>query len=299
MQYSDEQPSNDITATINSIESTIKSINMLCKRNDDEKIFARLDKIINEKPRFPTEEIRTIKSAPKIMIDNKLTSEEDYDYSSYRTSRNNQRCVSPRRRKDENKEEYVSRVRRGDVSPAFAGDEPRTASTNRYSFPDPICHDGTRYSEGYESRSASVAPPTGSPFPDKFEIRHTTFTSTFYDRFLSHKKEQNARTDKSPSSPTIITRSYLESLRATPTPSTANRVIKSAENSPSRKKSSSVTFSLTTSDAYSDNKLSSYNYSHIKSCDNIPTNLRAKVDEFPSNDKNSNYRSETRANPWN
>jgi hypothetical protein len=279
-----EAPS-DITATINSINNSIKSINLLCKRNDDEKILARLDKIINEKPhRYTRDDDLMAKSAPKILIDNQQTNDDHFDYNLFRSSRNNQRCVSPRRRnKDEDKEEYLSRVRRGDVSPSLDTSEHRAPSTNRYSYSGP--------DEPY-----TIPPPptsNSSPFSDKLEIRHTTFTSTFYDRFLF---EKSTRTDRSPLSPTVpvqITRSYLDSLRATTTvhPGSSSRVIKSAENSPSRKKTA-VTFSLDTpSEAYQSNKLSTYNYSHVKSCENIPLRAGAtsRLKELPTTDSHPNY----------
>lgn len=67
----------------------------------------------------------------------------------------------------------------------------------------------------------------------KFEIRHTTVTSTLYDRYLSQQKERNKRLDKSPSSPTI-TKTYVDSLRLPRVVLSADRNSKSAENSPSR-----------------------------------------------------------------
>lgn len=128
-------------------------------------------------------------------------------------------------------------------------------------------------------RGPSKSPNMNKVFPEKLEIRHTTVTSTFYDRFMSYKKEQNSKFDKSPSSP-IITKSYLDSLK----PTSNYRITKSAENSPSRSKfltssyhsssTSSATSPSSTIDSISRSKYNPKGYddhtTYIKSCDNIP-----------------------------
>lgn len=128
-------------------------------------------------------------------------------------------------------------------------------------------------------RGPSKSPNMNKVFPEKLEIRHTTVTSTFYDRFMSYKKEQNSKFDKSPSSP-IITKSYLDSLK----PTSNYRITKSAENSPSRSKfltssyhsssTSSATSPSSTMDSISRSKYNPKSYddhtTYIKSCDNIP-----------------------------
>lgn len=191
----------------------------------------------------------------------------DSKYSLYasRYSRDSRRDVSPRRKRDDDREEYESRFRRdgsmtkSDILPqkrysdfmeldsGIGSSLNRTSITHEDDFTStyqgqckrsyetierPKVSDSVLY-KSYESNLNStlndVAYKT-TGYGDKFEIRHTTVTSTFYDRFLSQKKERTVKLDKSPSSP-VITKAYLDSLRL---PIVLDRSSKSAENSPSR-----------------------------------------------------------------
>lgn len=109
-----------------------------------------------------------------------------------------------------------------------------------------------------------------SCYMDKFEIRHTTVTSTFYDRYLYQKKERNIKLDKSPSSP-VITANYLDSLRIPPI---TDRNSKSAENSPSR---SNILDTAINYETFVNCSTTKENVRlALGSCNNIPANLNNK-----------------------
>lgn len=207
-----------------------------------------------------TSDARKIIAAAERSPDSKLSL-----YAS-RYSRDSRRDVSPRRKRDDDREEYESRFRRdgsmtkSDILPqkrysdfieldsGIGSSLNRTSITHEDDFTStyqgqykrsyetierPKVSDSVLY-KSYESNLNSntlndvAYKSTG--YGDKFEIRHTTVTSTFYDRFLSQKKERTVKLDKSPSSP-VITKAYLDSLRL---PIVLDRNSKSAENSPSR-----------------------------------------------------------------
>lgn len=203
--------------------------------------------------------------AKKPVVAAERSPESKYSLYASRYSRDSRRDVSPRRKRDDDREEYESRFRRdgsmtkSDILPQkrysdfIEHDSGIGSSLNRTSIAHeddftstyqgqykrsyetierPKVSDSVLY-KSYESNLNStlndVAYKT-TGYGDKFEIRHTTVTSTFYDRFLSQKKERTVKLDKSPSSP-VITKAYLESLRL---PIILDRSSKSAENSPSR-----------------------------------------------------------------
>ncbi|XP_059610232.1 mucin-2 [Phlebotomus argentipes] len=216
----DEPSISNISETLTSIENTIKSINSLCQDRESsiqinrrsrlmeeiEEIIRtpsskdiedskRRSKAINLSPPYDSKDVNSL-----IAADNTSTP--------FRGSRDLSRAVSPRRRRDEEREEYESRAT-------------RTLSTAPTITKTPADSDSSSSYSSYRK------------YPDKLEIRHTTVTATLYDRYLSQRNEKSTRLDKSPSSP-VITKNYSDYLTAV----TTDRVTKSAENSPSRFKTS-------------------------------------------------------------
>lgn len=229
----DSKPKDEanISETLSSIENTIQTINNLCQ--------------VKEVPIVSVEDTDHSKN---LSIKHFLTENSDWnrtrDRSSSRSHRDFKRDASPRRRRDEEIEEYQSRLSRQD---------PNVAESS-FDF----------YNKSGEKR-----------IPERPEIRHTTVTCTFYDRFLSQKLEKSSKLDKSPSSP-IITKSYLESLR--PTSSSTDRIVKSAENSPSRLKYDSPT--ITKPAVIS--SLHNFNLTkkEVRSCDNILEKVKQSSRNF-------------------
>lgn len=281
----------DISVTLSSIQNTIKSVDSLCQYDDSRtktvELLASIEKLNESSKDFY--EISKTTDHPKVSVPvNLLTinvqqtddatsdadrqevaAEPNSKFSLYtsRYSRDSRRDVSPRRKRDDDREEYESRFRRdgsmtkSDILPqkrysdfieldsgigsslnrTSTTDEDDFASTymgqyNKRSYETierPKVSDSVLY-KSYESNlnsnTLSEVAYKSSGYADKFEIRHTTVTSTFYDRFLSQKKERTVKLDKSPSSP-VITKAYLDSLRL---PIVLDRNSKSAENSPSR-----------------------------------------------------------------
>lgn len=207
----------DIFETLSSIKNTIQNIDSLCQdeRRPKSPYNNRKDSSYAA-PSYGNNSITDIHSTKKTTYDFTKT-----EFMPSRYSRDRSRDVSPRRRlQEDDKKEYESRSRR-DMSISLshkptlnAVDLSGESKTTDYSYIPNLTF------------SLSNCSPVKS---NKFEIRHTTVTSTFYDRFLSQKKERSTKLDKSPSTP-VITRTYLESLR----PPSKDRNSKSAENSPSR-----------------------------------------------------------------
>ncbi|XP_055676630.1 mucin-2 [Lutzomyia longipalpis] len=207
----DESNSSNISETLTSIENTIKSINSLCQDRESSIHPNRRSRLM--------EEIEEIIRSPNLS-DSKLKSKAitispPYDAKDAnclttlaRGSRDLSKAASPRRRRDEEREEYESR-----------------ATRNLPTIPS-ITKTLADSSSDYKAYGSSAI---NRKYPDKLEIRHTTVTATLYDRYLSQKNEKSARLDKSPSSP-VITKNYFDYLTATST----DRITKSAENSPSR-----------------------------------------------------------------
>lgn len=289
----------DISATISSIKNTIKSIDDLCQ-DDDRRTRERTDKTLNDiwtAVERMEDGIKTRKSSqspdvPKIVevvgdgkepspihsVTKPLREEDEGSPSSprllsSRISRDRSRMTSPRRRKDDDFGEYESRARRS-KSPSLVSVE----LTKKLNFGE--------------------SSPKTSPYKtaEKLEIRHTCVTATFYDRFLSQKMEQQQRGDRSPSSP-VITKAYLESLKAAPFSQMSSSFdpndvsafrfgSKSTESSPSRAKvdvsrspsddiqKPTSSFLLMPQLPYSAVDRKSYS---TLSCDNIPSNLKASA----------------------
>ncbi|GAB0090539.1 microtubule-associated protein futsch isoform X1 [Sergentomyia squamirostris] len=221
----DESNITNISETLTSIENTIKSINSLCQDRDSltssnrrSRLMEEIEEIIKTSDPKDLEEHRLRNASSNSKAINISPTYGSKDISSflsndnsvpYRGSRDLSRATSPRRRRDEEREEYESRMTR--VTPP--------SITKTLVEPES--------SSNYKIYSSSL----GRKYPDKLEIRHTTVTATLYDRYLSQRNEKSTKLDKSPSSP-VITKNYSDYLST----GTADRITKSAETSPSRYK---------------------------------------------------------------
>lgn len=245
----------DIFETLSSIKNTIQNIDSLCQDERRSKSAYSNTKDSSYATNYENKSSTEVYTMKKTSYDFTKT-----DYLPSRYSRDRSRDVSPRRRvQEDDKKEYESRSRR---------DLPMNLS-HKQSFnsvdvsSESKTKDYSTYIPDLTLCSSNYSPVKSN----KFEIRHTTVTSTFYDRFLSQKKERSTKLDKSPSTP-IITRTYLESLR----PPSKDRNSKSAENSPSR--TGTTTDDSLLLNAYS----SSFSSTSVRSCDNIPANLTKSSD---------------------
>lgn len=228
LQIEMESVAGDISATISSIKNTIKSIDSLCQ-DDDRRSRERTDRTLNdivrvvekldeEKVNRKAQEIKSNEPVKTVAIfptvsehtsrNEDTSSLVNLDSSriptSSRISRDRSRLTSPRRRKDDDFGEYESRARRT-KSPSSQSNRYSDDFSTKLKFIDDCGVDS-----GFKIK-------LNSPFKtnDKFEIRHTTVTATFYDRYLCQKYEQQHKMDRSPSSP-VINKAYLNSLKPTP-----------------------------------------------------------------------------------
>lgn len=264
---SDLSETKDISETLSSIKNTIQNIDSLCQDESRSK-----SPYGNKKDSSYVKKYGNIHSNETHSMKGMSYDFTKTDYLPLRYSRDRSRDVSPRRRlQGDDIKEYESRSRRDLSTNVQHKQSYNTADTSG----DTKTKDYSNYIPNLTFSLSNYSPVKSN----KFEIRHTTVTSTFYDRFMSQKKERSTKLDKSPSTP-VITKEYLESLR----PPSKDRNSKSAENSPSR--------SGTTNDdslllnAYS----STFGSTSIRSCDNIPANLTKSSDlrsnfHFPSKPK--------------
>lgn len=227
LQMEMESVAGDISATISSIKNTIKSIDSLCQEDDRrsrtdktlDDIIKVVEKLDEEKDNRKSHDAKYIESAilstvyehTARPIEHNLDISLDSPRLSSRISRDRSRLTSPRRRKDDDFGEYDSRARRAKSPSSSIFNE----SSKRYSDDFTAKFKFDDISSGNDSGSKSKLT---SPYKaaEKLEIRHTTVTATFYDRFLSQKYEQQHKSmDRSPSSP-VINKAYLNSLKPTP-----------------------------------------------------------------------------------
>lgn len=276
----------NISKTLTSIEQTIKSINQICKTADDERNIkyqtiiecAKLEpKELKEGRHYEKKSsfVQAPPSAPSINLidcDMELNDDLKKNYERFdndsairslsvsRMTRDIKREPSPRRRKYDYIEECVSRAERSASSYEKILDRIENDSSSSNSDYKKLKYPQAG-SIGYHNYDVPHRKP-----PEKPEIRHTTVTCTFYDRYLLQKQEEkNIRLDsKSPEPLTspMITKSYLESLRP-------DRVTKSAENSPSRNKFESNLIVKPISIVPPFDYRPGDSISHVKSCDNI------------------------------
>lgn len=299
LQIEMESVAGDISATISSIKNTIKSIDSLCQE-DDRRSRERTDKTLDDiikvvekldeerasrsqsrdrhtdtSPYRPLTTSSQHEARTKPTIDTHSTNVESPRYlASLRVSRDRSRITSISRRNDDDFSEYESRARRNK--------SPLAEEYREDEDPDPLKVDVETLYRSIEIENSSTSP---YKMGGKLELRHTTVTSTFYDRFLSQKFEARFRMDRSPSSP-IINKAYLNTLK--PTPSTSyrsdhhNRSSKSNETSP-ESLASSVPSKSRPKSTYV--QLPQFPMSAIsretctRSCDNILPDLNVKTSE--------------------
>ncbi|KAG4075870.1 hypothetical protein HA402_003696 [Bradysia odoriphaga] len=240
----------DIFETLSSIKNTIQNIDSLCQDERRSKSPYNNRKDVSYTTNYGSNSATEVHSTKKMSYDFTKT-----DYLPSRYSRDRSRDVSPRRRlQEDDKKEYESRTRR-DLPMSLP---PKDTFNSVDASAESKTKDYSSYIPNLTFSLSNYSPVKSN----KFEIRHTTVTSTFYDRFLSQKKERSTKLDKSPSTP-VITRTYLESLR----PPSKDRNSKSAENSPSR--TGTITDDSLLLNAYSP----PFSSSSVRSCDNIPAKL--------------------------
>lgn len=354
------ESTSDISKTLSSIQNTIKSIDSLCQGDYLSQTMRKTSNIdctniIEEKSNElllydykenkieDNDKTRTsVANTPTLHVD-KVAMANTIDYSppkfanssaersssvlhANRLSRDHQRDLSPRRRRDDEREEYESRTQRDrspstlakktdvlpvksfyedftkldsslsnckntideqDTTTSLKNTNKDTYSTTKFlslsdyvyksshddklNLPNVLAH---KSHESNLNTTCVADVPVKQVFTDKFLIRHTTVTATFYDRYMSQKLERSSKLDKSPSSPTI-TKAYLDTLKP---PVLTDRNSKSAENSPSRSHFDKIAKdSKNDEEAYMSLPAVPSQY-HIKSCDNIPAKVRVNDD---------------------
>ncbi|XP_039450504.1 serine-rich adhesin for platelets isoform X2 [Culex pipiens pallens] len=223
-----KQSNANLSATLSSIESSIKAIDGFCDHNSEIHSNRINDTIDNLE--------KSLKQFDKGSTDPPLVMVHDYSSSPHenrcRPASNNRpsrprkrREYSPRHRKEKDHTERTNLVlRTKDHSSDYSSD---ARSADRESPKTYTFH--SYYSTSPPLSPRIVTPAKKSPEPVE-SIRPTSFKSTSHDRYLLQKEPQMIKFDKSPSSP-IINKSYLESLKPA-TPIASGRTSRSAENSP-------------------------------------------------------------------
>ncbi|XP_055848738.1 microtubule-associated protein futsch isoform X3 [Episyrphus balteatus] len=306
-----------ITDRLASIKSTIKSIDTLCEDQSSRKDKCQryIDSLFTTSttsPRLPsssnaTSPIPPLTTRPLIRVDDFEGRQHPPPPSQDRVAmRELKKEASPRRRRDEDREEYESRVRRDMMPNSVVNDAPSEFSCSLENIAkvdsevDRINQKDKKqvvetqlerplspyYAPGYDLNNRSTTPTVY--VPTKLEIRHTTVTSTFYDRFLTEKHIERTfpRSKKhSPVSPTI-TKSHLD-ISNYNSLNLEDRSSKSAENSPSRRKDGISPNQNVSAAAYRRSFISSLEVAqkdlHIRSCDNILLQLRSSTQHNNSN----------------
>lgn len=274
----------NINDKISSISKTINSINNLCRGETKyELTYRTLERYCDKKDvhsvRKEMDQNRLDKVLDDIMIKSaaptpivKVSDADEFQIRKEFTHspRSASRESSPRRADDE----FEARVSRQTSNLRYAATS-NFDKLDRYMFKKES--EFALASLPYDSKkrsfdnlyTRSTSPKTSNAYPDNLDIRHSTVTSTLYDRYLYQK--QGAKLDKSPSSP-VVTRAYLDSLQ----PSGSFRVTRSAETSPCRVSYKYDTLSPMTL-APRESKYSGLLKradNAIKSCDNIPLQLK-------------------------
>ncbi|XP_033161959.1 microtubule-associated protein futsch isoform X3 [Drosophila mauritiana] len=110
-------------------------------------------------------------------------------------------------------ESRTTATRHSHTDPVQIPANPAGSATATDSFPRPV----SPYRQPYDPYHRSPGGAGGTPLyqPGKLEIRHTTVTSTFYDRFLTEKQIERQTHSRPPSrspvvSPSVPAKSYVE-----------------------------------------------------------------------------------------
>ncbi|XP_037954566.1 uncharacterized protein LOC119684574 isoform X2 [Teleopsis dalmanni] len=290
----------NINDRLNSIKNTIKSIDSLCEEKPyrKERCQRYIDSLFSDSVHFSNQHKKSLEDlsrsesrkrgdyAPSIRVSDHSYRPSEYLLSRsmgsaesirstsplraispphYRSNRDLRRDVSPRRRRDEEREEYESRVRRENYLPNYYNEsrdlnsdsltkfykvdrqldtyklddrersnsrygsreiltshKPTTLNTttlntknisNRLEMDKPISpyRQTSHNLLGYDTHKRNNTPIYA---PTKLDIRHTTVTSTFYDRLLAEKQIEKTLSrppSRSPViSPSITNKSYLD-----------------------------------------------------------------------------------------
>ncbi|XP_043657089.1 microtubule-associated protein futsch isoform X4 [Drosophila teissieri] len=110
-------------------------------------------------------------------------------------------------------ESRTTATRHSHTDPVQIPAKPAGSATATDSFPRPV----SPYRQPYDPYHRSPGGAGGTPLyqPGKLEIRHTTVTSTFYDRFLTEKQIERQTHSRPPSrspvvSPSVPAKSYVD-----------------------------------------------------------------------------------------
>ncbi|XP_065092115.1 serine-rich adhesin for platelets isoform X2 [Ochlerotatus camptorhynchus] len=222
-----KQSNANLSATLSSIESSIKAIDGLCDHDSDIQSNRINDTIDNLE--------KSLKQFDNLSSEPPLVMVHDYSSTphesrcrpavSNRPSRPRKRKeYSPRRKKEKDRDEKPNITYHNEHSCEYSSD---SQSVERESPKTYTYH-------SYYSTSPPTTPRAASPvkkLPEPLEaMRPSSFKSVSHDRYLLQRDTQLIKFDKSPSSP-IINKSYLESLKPA-TPIASGRTTRSAENSP-------------------------------------------------------------------
>lgn len=321
----------NITDRLESIKNTIKSIDSLCedrssyrkekcqkyidslfeKSNDNFKIKNTTPMIEIKNEDNPYHHYHQQQNDKLIIDDNNIDIDNTFfsSYSNTRYSRDIKREVSPRRRKDEDREEYESRIGRDKVAKYFDSSIDNTPTIANIDFDENINEKqsidqkleiftndnkwlkdlnstdimSTSYTETSSFSKDDEKSITNPPFiykPSKLELRHTTVTCTFYDRYLSQKLERNARAAKSERNNTL-----KPTITTISTP-LYDRNSKSTESSPSRNQIS-LTFSSSDNNSSTIQLSPQISSNERHSYDNILSRLKSTSTTSTNNDMHS------------
>ncbi|XP_058814152.1 uncharacterized protein LOC131678032 [Topomyia yanbarensis] len=220
-----KQSNANLSATLSSIESSIKAIDGLCDHDSDIQSNRINDTIDNlEKSLKQFDNINS--DPPLVMVHDYSSTHESRcrPTTSNRPSRSRKRReYSPRRKKERDRDDRddsnIQKTRSSELSDTQSMDR---ESPKIYPF------------HSYYSTSPPISPrvvsSTRKLLESKETIWHSSFKSTCHDQCLLQRDIQLIKYDKSPSSP-LINKSYLESLKPA-TLVASGRTTRSAENSP-------------------------------------------------------------------
>ncbi|EAT33292.1 AAEL014425-PA [Aedes aegypti] len=223
-----KQSNANLSATLSSIESSIKAIDGLCDHDSDIQSNRINDTIDNLE--------KSLKQFDNINSEPPLVMVHDYSTNSHesrcrpaatnRPSRPRKRKeYSPRRKKEKDRDGKPHSAYR--IEPEYSEYSSDNQSADRESPKTYTYH--SYYSTSPPTTPRSISPVKKSTEPMEV-MRPSSFKSISHDRYLLQRETPLIKFDKSPSSP-IINKSYLESLKPA-TLIASGRTTRSAENSP-------------------------------------------------------------------
>ncbi|XP_055524846.1 uncharacterized protein LOC129718267 isoform X2 [Wyeomyia smithii] len=255
-----KQSNANLSATLSSIESSIKAIDGLCD-HDSEVQSNRINDTIQNLEKSLKQFDSFYVETPIVLVHDCSNNNRCRPSSTNRPSRpRKRREYSPRRKKGKDRDEKSTFYNQTDNSTDHS---PDNLSSDRESSKTYTFH-------SFYSTSPPITPRVVSPLTisaENIEYRRPLcFKSSSHDRYLLQKEVQFIKFDKSPSSP-IINKSCLESLLPA-TPIVSDRTTRSAENSPPL--THNAIGGIQNSLLHHQTKQCGSEYSHInKSCENI------------------------------